>query len=233
MGKKKTYTNKGNKLISESEIYTKIWKHSWLFLSAMMNAISLINIGNDLKIVIFRWISFFEVSFGFVRQITDILSYPFISFFSMFNITIPVLIKQTYFFTSLFISTFNKAHQEKNKKFKIGSFSMEQTYQPKTKWEILRFKISLPLTPIIGGFFAGTIISGICWILYLFIDNYAVYLINSLLLLLFIIISLPPTQKEESRIFFSRRIRDYILTVFIILFLLCISNYIYTVYKKS
>ncbi len=79
--------------------FSKLWKNSWFILSALMNAISLINIGNDLKIVLFKWIKFFEISFELIKKITDILLYPFIKIFGAFEIEIPILIKHTFFFS--------------------------------------------------------------------------------------------------------------------------------------
>jgi putative AlgH/UPF0301 family transcriptional regulator len=73
-----------------------LWKKTWILLSALMNAISLINIGVDLKLVIFRWAGFFEYMLSFFRQLSAWLFYPVAWIFDLFHVAIPMVIKDVF-----------------------------------------------------------------------------------------------------------------------------------------
>jgi hypothetical protein len=71
--------------------------------SVVMNAISLINVGRDLKITIVRWNEFFVSLLDFGEKIINFLFLPFSAFFNIFSINVPSEVKQTYTVFLLFI----------------------------------------------------------------------------------------------------------------------------------
>lgn len=216
---KDEYQNKSN----ASTPFIKLWKNSWFILSALMNAISLINIGNDLKLVIFKWVRFFEVSFAFIGQITNLLLYPFIKIFQLIEVEIPVLVKHTFFFSFLFISTFYRAWNEKGLMYK------SENYAPEVKsreYDYIAFPIAKFISTLIGGFITGAILASIAWLGILVIGNYSIIITNILLLIFFIVASNFGARKEPD-LFFRKRMREYIFTVLLMVFLICLINYFY------
>lgn len=217
---------KRDSIIKES----KIWKGSWFILSALMNAISLINIGIDLKIVIFRWASFFQTAFELVRRIADVILSPFIIIFSAFSVEIPLPVRYVFFFSSLFMTTFFKANAEKSERFQKGVYS--DASKAKT-----RFSFIVPLTKFIFslflGFCAGIIVSTITWIGYLVFGNIFVVLIVLILILLFLAVSIEIQKKDDEVAYLKRKLREYVFAVFIVFFLICLLNYFYISFIES
>ena len=114
-------TNSDATPTGKSFVKSFLWTKSWLILSALMNAISLINIGIDLKVVTIRWVAFLSYALGFVRQLAHVLISPISYIFSFIHVEIPILVKDVFLLTSILITSLVRALYERDKKFKKGT----------------------------------------------------------------------------------------------------------------
>lgn len=84
---------------------TELFKKAWLFISSIMTAISLINIGKNLGISIRKWSDFFSTYVDIVIEIRDFILWPFIYVVkNWFTFDFPEAIRNYIFILLLFKS---------------------------------------------------------------------------------------------------------------------------------
>jgi len=201
----------------------KLWKNSWVLLSALMNAISLINVGADLKVVIFKWLNFFRISFDFTKKIAEYFLSPFIWMFSYIQIVIPEIIKNVFFFGFLLLTTYFRARKETNQKFGIGYFYSEKAKKFK-HGNFVQFLMNY-IALISMGFLSGICFASITWIGYSIMGNSAIYIIFSLIALLFLNFAFEYKPIKPENTYFRKLVKFYIISVLAFVFLICLTNY--------
>ncbi len=138
------------------ELFKKAGKKAWLIISALLNAMSILNIGKDLKMSFFELSYFLEISLNFYNEIASFLIKPFSLFFSLFAISIPVFIRSYYVIISLIITVVSRAHFEANEIYKKGSDS-------NVVKRSLRDKATILIVQVLSAFFLGFLFSMLIW----------------------------------------------------------------------
>lgn len=218
--------NNLNSLLKKS----KPWNSSWTLLSALMNAIGLINIGTDLKIALFKWVRFLEISFGFIREITNFLLYPFISLFSFFNFDIPLIVKDVFFLCFLFATTIARAYKDRIRTFKEEFYAKKYRRQ---KYGKLISQLFVTISGILIGFAIGIVMSGVTWLGYAlngqnFLIVISIFVTASAVIFNFII----QQNKNPKNLYLRKKILEYLFTVLVMLFLVCLVNYIILTFSE-
>ncbi|MEM8584760.1 MAG: hypothetical protein AAGF87_10850 [Bacteroidota bacterium] len=103
---------------------SKLWLKPWLVLSILMNAISLINVGIDIKLVAPKWLSFFKFFIDFADTLSKYLTYPFQLILSIWKIDIPSVVSSTTLLTAVIVGSLRQANNESDKFFKKNSHSI-------------------------------------------------------------------------------------------------------------
>ncbi len=205
---------------SRSFLKSKLWIRPWLFFSILMNAISLINVGIDLKIVTPRWLSFLSFFLDFVETISRYMTYPFQLIFNIWNIQIPEIVSSTTLLTTIIIGSLRQAKNESDKFFKKEFYSVSS--------ERFRYQRLMYISGLIGnyamGFLIALVYSGIMWA-FMQINSFVfpiifVALLNFLLLILLFLKGETIENQYRMQVF-----KFYICAVFFIAFLIAFVNY--------
>jgi len=139
---------------------SKLWLKPWLVLSILMNAVSLINVGIDLKLMAPKWLSFFQFFIDFARTFSYYLTYPFQFVFSFWGIQIPEIVSSTVLFVGIVFGSLRQASNESDKYFKKNSFSKSsKKYKRKHLYYALELVGNYSL-----GLLAGVVYAGLMWI---------------------------------------------------------------------
>lgn len=204
--------------------YSIFWKKSWFILSALMNAISLINIGADLKVVIIKWAEFFIVSFDFIRRMASILLSPFSLILSIFDVDIPNTIKDIFAVSFLFVSVYTRSAKERDLVFNKNLYSKQKS--PQIRASVYTF------ASFLAGFLIGCLIASISWIGYLIFDKYFYYFISFCIVFLFLLFIFWRHQKEDYA-FLIKQFKAYMLTVLLFVALICLVNYFWITFNRN
>ena len=195
------------------------WGGFWWILTALMNAISLINIGRDLKITIVRWAEFLLYSFQFVEKIRDIILYPFIYLASMSAIEISTTTKNISFIVLLMSNIYMKG---------FISASIEE----KPSYDLL-YGLIVTRYIFVLGTFLFFIISGIT--LNIFFGNKLDWILIGLFLFLIAYMTLLITDSSGADINNSRKRKSVFSNLIITLifaFLIFLFNYYYITFYE-
>lgn len=201
----------------ETSLSSKIWKSSWLILSALMNAISLINIGKDLKVVLISWANFFLLMFDKFRIVSEFLLSPFIHWL---KIEIPDAIKHIFIFIFILMTSVSKAMTYSRKYAGIN------TEQKKENPFVVGIKqiVMIPFTYLYSLF-----ISGVLWLVDLLAGSYVVYFLT--LFLIVGIVFLPRTSSYMKTV--SLKIRENLSMVVVMVFLIILINYFINTFHST
>jgi len=203
-----------------------LWNKSWFFLSAIMNAISLINIGTDLRIVVIKWADFIKLSFDFIDTICNYLLYPFVLLLGLFGVEIPGIAKNVFFLAFLFMASYMVARDYCDRFFQKGWHAPDRK-----KWQytwIEPFAKSVAKT--FAGFCIGILIGLLDWLFAFLFGKTGHFIVLTPVLLFFFLSSVTLTkygrsQLSENNRCFKSRFKEYMFTVLLSVFLICLLNY--------
>jgi len=223
--------NTNASLDDKSFLKSFLWTKSWLVLSALMNAISLINIGIELKVVTIKWSAFFAFALKFVRDIARMLLYPLSYLLSFANVEIPIIIKDIFLLASILLTSFMRALFEKNRKFKRET----EAVTTRRKWgKYFTLFIKL-LAQVLIGVLGGLIVAGFTWALTFLIGSHANTVVITIFSIVVIMILIPESNRAKNiEISYLRKItRFYALAVFFFVFLIALINYFYISFNSN
>jgi len=166
-----------------------IKNYVWFFITGVMNAISLINIGKDFKPAIISWHQAFESIFEKYRQIVNKLFYPIQYVINMLlKIEIPDLIKHIFIFFFIFAAIIGRSRMltdaqiEKSKKRQIDDYKITNIR------DLLLFPLGLVAISVYlisFGLFSSFWVTVIFWVIMLVIGEKAL----SIVFLIFIAVT--------------------------------------------
>ena len=193
-----------------------VWAKSTLIASVVMNAISLINIGRDLKITLIRWSEFFISAFEHVKTIVDFFVYPFSSFFALFSIEIPLITRNIYSIAFLTIYLISRA---------ILQNVFDNRAKERKGKKMLLTNIVLILGMIVLSALLGFTIAGVEWLLSLIFINHLTPSIIVLLFLAFFIHGLITRAKNPKTIKIKFFFIEYVKLLSLFIIAITLLNY--------
>lgn len=192
---------------SDHSLVEKIWKKSWIVLSALMNAISLINIGRDLKITILRWSDFLVQVFQNLSVFSNYLLRPFLGWF---HIEIPNIIRSLFLFIFLVSLTF------------IRTLVFTGDYKKKTSF----------ISTLLASYVFAVCITGLTWAVYELTGVYFIYVVMFIISIpLLFILFVPATDTDTRNKKWQKYAREQIKLIGICIFLICLTNYLISTYS--
>ncbi|MDX2071973.1 MAG: hypothetical protein SFV55_26300 [Haliscomenobacter sp.] len=199
---------------NEKSLPGKIWDKSWFILSALMNAVSLINLGRDLKPALLRWSELLLKSLELFRVIRDFLLTPLISLFKYFDAYLPSYVKDLSLIVFIYFSIWYKS--------KLSS--SRDDYSSIFTWVATFFIASLFTVAISIGALAFSSAGSYGKIIF----------ISMLIIACFIDVSamLFRPNKNEFQELRSKIFKEFVLVTFITIFIIIITNYIIITFGK-
>lgn len=208
---------KGNQNnITETPLYKLLIKKLWLILTVVMNAMSLINIGHDLKLVSIRWIEFFRSSLEFIEKLAAFLIYPLTFILNLFSFDIPSVVKNTIFF--IFLINMGLTRHLNLLKSEQKELDTKQAIYQSSFLSIFRYVSSC--LGLIGYFF-------VLLILVYFFGDQVVYWFIVIYFIYFTITLINFQGKEYEVLYkdFRNSVFLYMMSMFVVIGAMCLINY--------
>lgn len=199
---------------NEKSLSSQIWGNSWFILNAMMTAVSLINLGRDLKPALIRWAELFLKGFEVVGSVRDFVLAPFTGLFSLFKVQIPLFVKNVCFIVFLFLVLYLKSFFKATGGGKVSMGSSS---------DIVGFLFSIILTVPVGLFI---------WLTYSFLGVKSTLILLIAIALIFMNLLKARVFDEKTDLLRRNYLKEYAFSILSILFLIVIGNYIIITFGK-